>query len=78
MVSRLSSLDTYPYYSVMASFNAKRTSRKRIFAEEGKLSYVLSSFVFSLCRVISFSQLDKKLKVRSCSVFRVIIKFNLH
>ena len=79
MVSRLSSLDTYPYYySVMASFNAKRTSRKRIFAEEGKLSYVLSSFVFSHCRVISFSQLDKKLKVRSCSVFCVIIKFNLH
>lgn len=50
VVNRVSSLDTYPYYySIMASFNAKRTSRKRIFAEEGKLSYVLSSFVFSLC-----------------------------
>ena len=60
VLSRLLSLDTYPYYyTIMASFNAKRTSQKRTFAEEGKLCNVLCSFVFSLCRVISFSQTKK-------------------
>ena len=73
MLSRLSSLDTYPYYyTIMASFNAKRISQKHTFAEEGKLSNVLCRVVFSLCKVI------RKKKEKSCSVFRVIITFNLH
>lgn len=55
-VSRLSSLDTRPYYYTgMASCNEKRTSRKRTFAEEGKLSTLFCRFVCSLRSEISFA-----------------------
>lgn len=55
-VSRLSSLDTRPYNNTgMASCNEKRTSRKRTFAEEGKLSTLFCRFVCSLRSEISFA-----------------------